>query len=85
MEHASAFHPHGGRDAEIRSRARNAPAWMKRRIDADRQRRGMRPLWASGEAARQRASAMVKDLRAFIAAKRAAIAAAGSKAGVVGS
>lgn len=68
----------GASDIELRERTRNSPLWVKRRIDASRQQRGMPPLWASGEAARQRASAKVKTLRVFIAAKRATITAAGS-------
>ena len=70
VEHASVFHADIRRDAEMRSRARNAPLWMKQRIDADRQRRGMRPLWASNDQTRRRASAKVKLLQAFLVAAR---------------
>jgi hypothetical protein len=70
VEHASVFHADLRRDVEIRSRARNAPLWMKQRIDADRQRRGMRPLWASNDQTRRRASAKARALGAFVTAAR---------------
>ncbi len=58
----------GGYDLELRRRARNAPGWIRRRIDAARERRGLRPLW--GDTARRRAAAKVASLRAFIDAAR---------------
>jgi len=78
VEHASVFHADVRRDVEIRSRARNAPLWMKQRIDADRQRQGMLPLWASNDQTRRRAAAKARALRAFVTAARL-------KAGLSGS
>ena len=60
----------GANDLEVRHRARNAPAWIKRRIDAARERRGLCPIWGDTGATRRRAAAKVKTLRAFIAAAR---------------
>lgn len=65
-------------DIEVRHRARNAPSWIKRRIDAARRERGAPPLWGTAEATRQHAVAKVRQLRAFLALRRATIAAAGS-------
>jgi hypothetical protein len=59
----------GANDLEVRHRARRAPGWIKRRIDAARERRGLTPLWGDLGAARRRA-AKVKALRAFIDAAR---------------
>jgi len=78
VEHASVFHADVRRDVQIRSRARNSPLWMKQRIDADRQRQGMRPLWASNDQTRRRAAAKARALRAFVTAARL-------KAGLSGS
>lgn len=67
----------GAADLEVRNRARYAPAWMKRRIDADRQARGAMPLWGTAEATRQRVAGKAKRLRVFLTMTRAT-AAAGS-------
>jgi hypothetical protein len=52
-------------DHEIRQRARYAPEWIRRRMDADRQRRGLRPLWGD-DATRRQAAAKARSLRLFI-------------------
>lgn len=67
----------GSADLEVRERCRNAPAWIRRRIDAARQARGAAPLWGA-EATRERVVAKVTRLRVFLSATRAAVAAAGS-------
>jgi len=64
-------------DHEVRARARSAPGWMKRRIDADRQARGLRPLW-SADTTRREAVDKAKRLRAYIVMARAELALKGS-------
>lgn len=63
----------GPADLEVRHRARHAPAWMKRRIDAARQARGAAPLWGTTTATttRQRVAGKVKRLRVFLTLTRA--------------
>jgi hypothetical protein len=78
VEFASVLRQRVGQEYDIASRARNAPPWMKRRIDADRQRRGLRPLWALNDQTRQRASAKAKTLQAFLVAARLRAGLAGS-------
>lgn len=67
-------------DLEVRHRARHAPAWMKRRIDAARQARGAVPLWGATTATttRQRVAGKAKRLRVFLTMTRATVAVAGS-------
>lgn len=76
--HHAARLPFGEADAEIRERARYAPEWVRRRIDAARLERGAAALWASPSATRERAAGKVRRLRAFIASRRAAAAVIGS-------
>lgn len=76
--HRAARLPFAEADAEIRERARYAPEWVKRRIDAARVERGAAPLWATASATRERAAGKVRRLRAFIASRRAAAAVIGS-------
>jgi hypothetical protein len=64
-------------DHELRDRARSAPAWMKRRLDAARQARGQRPLW-SDDTTRRRAADKAKRLRAYIALTKITMGSRGS-------
>lgn len=57
-------------DAEVRSRARHAPPWIKRRIDLARRARGAPPLWGFGDEARSRAAAKMQELKVFLAVAR---------------
>lgn len=57
-------------DEEVRSRARHAPPWIKRRIDLARRARGAPPLWGFGDEARSRAAAKAQALKVFLAAAR---------------
>ncbi len=59
----------GSADLEVRERCRNAPAWIRARIDAARQQRGAAPLWGA-EATRERVAAKVTRLRVFLSAMR---------------
>ena len=68
----------GSADLEVRERCRNAPAWVRRRIDAARQQRGAAPLWGTAEVTRQRVSAKVRRLRVFLTTTRATLAVTGS-------
>lgn len=57
-------------DRFILERCRNAPAFVRRNIDACREARGLRPLWgdvARADRARARAVAAVARHRAFLA------------------
>lgn len=65
-------------DHEVRARARSAPPWIRRRIDADRQARGMRPLWGDEEATRRRTASKARRLRAYLEATRKALGLKGS-------
>ena len=57
-------------DEEVRSRARHAPPWIKRRIDLARRARGAPPLWGFGDEARSRAVAKMQEMKVFLAAAR---------------
>jgi hypothetical protein len=59
----------GSADLEVRERCRSAPAWIRRRIDASRQQRGLPPLWGA-EVTRRRVAAKVERLRVFLSAMR---------------
>ena len=70
VEHAGSQRAIAMSDAELRERCHTAPLFIRRRMDANREARGLPPLWGS-RAQGRRAAATVSQMRAFLAMTRA--------------
>lgn len=72
IEHAGSGGPIAISDAELRERCRTAPLFIRRRMDARREARGLPPLWGSrAHGRRAAATGLVSRMRAFLATTRA--------------
>ena len=72
IEHAGSGGPIAISDTELRERCRTAPLFIRRRMDANREARGLPPLWGSrAQGRRAAATGLVSRMRSFLAMTRA--------------